>query len=707
MLSSFFFNAQLQPTVSGILSITESDSVVTSIMEAARRDVDYLLMTENDSYTGIIPIKALLTQADSLATLSWDSFLETDIRPIDLSQFQSFSKQKLTNQYLLLWDGGDCLGVIDRHANELESSHTIDNALVIVNSILDSCHNGIIALDENQMIICINRSAAEIYGVVEEDVIDRPIHAAIPECSLNEFLRQGDPQICHTSNFNGRVITANRTFLKIHGHTVGVISVFEDVTDTEKVNRELAIIRKSEKELEAIIENSYDGIYITNAEGLTLKVNKSYERITGIAKETIMGKYMKELVSEGTLSVYITDDVVKQKKPVTLTQTARNKKNLIITGSPIFAEDGSVSQVITNVRDITELVSLEKELQLSKMASTLYQEELFREISTERIVCTSKRSREVMKLAKKVSSKDSTVLILGETGVGKEVIARYIHMSSPRRERNYIKINCGAIPANLLESELFGYAPGAFTNASAKGKIGLFELADKGTLFLDEIGEMPLDLQSALLRVLQDGEVTRVGDTKSKKIDVRIITATNRNLEDMIDKGTFRSDLFYRLNVVSITIPPLRERLDDIPDLAEHFISDLNEKYSEHKIITSNFINQLMDYEWPGNIREMGNFIEKQFVMSDEDIIDSFIVNYQPARAQNGSRKSKITVEGIMPINDAVREVETILIQRAMRKGKTTYKAAALLGVSQPTLFRKYKEYCKPEETEEDDDDDL
>ena len=318
--------------------------------------------------------------------------------------------------------------------------------------------------------------------------------------------------------------------------------------------------RAKETYLESIFESSYDGIYITDREGLTLKVNQAFERITGVSRENLVGRYMEDLVKEGTFSCFITRDVVEQKRPVTLRQTVKDNCNLIITGSPIFDEAGEVEMVITNVRDITELVELEKKLKLTQMASTRYQEELFKEVSAGHFVCESPALKSVVKLAGLVAPRDSSVLILGETGVGKEVLARYIHESSGRKGNNYIKINCGSIPPNLLESELFGYAPGAFTGASSKGKVGMFELADEGTLFLDEIGELPLELQSSLLRVLQDGEVTRVGDTRSKKINVRLITATNRVLEDMVAQGTFRRDLYYRLNVISLTVPPLRER---------------------------------------------------------------------------------------------------------------------------------------------------
>ena len=210
---------------------------------------------------------------------------------------------------------------------------------------------------------------------------------------------------------------------------------------------------------------------------------------------------------------------------------------------------------------------MNKKLQAEIDRADLYQSQLMKESSDENIVCNSQEFSSILNIARKISRMDSTVLILGETGVGKEIVAQYIHKHSMRDDKPYIKINCGAIPQNLLESELFGYVPGAFTGASAKGKSGMFELADAGTLFLDEIGELPINLQSALLRVLQDHEVTQqVGGQKSKKVDVRIVAATNiQNLEQMIEEGTFRSDLYYRLNVVSINIPPLRERKDAHP----------------------------------------------------------------------------------------------------------------------------------------------
>ena len=461
---------------------------------------------------------------------------------------------------------------------------------------------------------------------------------------------------------------------------------------SERTNRNL----RNAHLLGDILDNSYDGIYITDYTGKTILVNKAYERISGIPRTKLVGEYMDDLIARGILSTSITHDVVKRKEVITRTQTNSNNKEVFITGSPVFDNNGNVRNVITNVRDITEIISLNKKLQVETDRADLYKSQLMQESSHENIVCSSNEFSAVLAMAEKISRMDSTVLILGETGVGKEVVAQYIHKHSMRDGKPYIKINCGAIPQNLLESELFGYVPGAFTGASAKGKPGMFELADTGTLFLDEIGELPINLQSALLRVLQDREVTRVGGQKSKKVDVRIVAATNRNLKEMIEEGTFRSDLYYRLNVVSINIPPLRDRRDDIPDLAEKSLQDLNRKYGAHKIMTPHFIQHLQHHDWPGNIRELKNFIEKQFVFADDNILDApFAPEFTVKQEFHNSemKTSNILASDTLPTYaEAKKNMEKELIQRAMRQGGSTYKAAALLDMSQPTFFRKYKE---------------
>lgn len=702
MLSTTFFNKHIMPTMLNIFKINHNDSMIQGIKLAASKRIDYFLVMKNENPLGIVTLNSLLKEVDRLADLSWQNFIDPNYYLVEEGDLEQLIFQNIPNKYVLIQRDSEYVGIMDLDYTPAYYGHLLNGTIRIMDSILDSFYNGIIAIDEDRNIIAFNKSAADVYGVQAMEALDKPLSEFLPDSPLNNVMFGSEPSVQNKCQVGDKHVQANRTILSIRGRVVGGISVFQDITNSEEVNKELALVKENEKFLESVIANSYDGIYLTDKNGLTLAVNQSYERITGIDKAQLIGKYMKNLVEQGLLSEYITDDVVTQKKPVTQTQNIKNGKKVVITGSPIFDEKGHVTKVITNVRDITELIKLEKKLIISNEMTNLYQKELFKDVPTESIICQSKKFTETMELAKKVSSKDSTVLILGETGAGKEIVARYIHLSSKRKNSHYIKINCGSIPANLLESELFGYVPGAFTGASPKGKVGMFELANEGTLFLDEIGEMPINLQPSLLRVLQDGEVIRVGDTKSRKVNVRIITATNRNLEEMISKGTFRSDLFYRLNVVSIYVPPLRERLDDIPALAEYFINRLNEKYNEGKVITSNFISQLLKMDWPGNIREMSNFIEKQYVISDVDIIDS-VVNYQSGAPEGESNSSGISVNGIIPLNEAVKEVEAILVGRAMRKCRTTYKAAELLKISQPTFFRKYKEFYSEDDQRKDE----
>ena len=446
----------------------------------------------------------------------------------------------------------------------------------------------------------------------------------------------------------------------------------------------------------SVIENSYDGIYITDRNGLTLYVNSAYEKLAGHDRSEYVGKYMTDLCNSGIMRTYITKDVVATGENITVNEELISGKKVLITGSPIIDDNGDVMAVVTNVRDISKILSLEKKAQLSKEIISLYKKQYFNSESIESIVCESPNTVSVFNFAHKVATKDSTVLLTGETGVGKEEVAKYIHYNSNRRTNNYIKINCGAIPENLLESELFGYVGGAFTGADPNGKHGMFEMANHGTLFLDEIGELPMELQSSLLRVLQDGEVTKIGSTKSENVDVRIIAATNRNLNKMMSEGKFREDLYYRLNVISINIPPLRERQEDIPALAEMFIEKLNKKYGTNKQATSAFLLELMTMNWPGNIRELSNFVERQFIMSESDILSSvYRVDFNNNITEDTKPENKNDDNDTFNMEKVVSSVEASLIKASLKKCKNTNEAAHILGISQPTFSRKYNKYKK------------
>ncbi|MBQ0079907.1 MAG: sigma 54-interacting transcriptional regulator [Eubacterium sp.] len=582
-----------------------------------------------------------------------------------------------------------------RSVNDEVPEIYVETLIKLVDSYVESSNMAIIAIDRKNTIVCANQLAARLLKVPVASLVDSYTYDMLPMDSpiRNANIKNYD-FLPNTYLMGDRIIWAERSPIRAGNDIIALISYFIDATNESVLSERQRQNQVDETFLQKIFENTYDGIFITDRFGRAVLVNKAYERMSGLTRQELIGENIKKMVEQGKLSTSITEEVVSSKDAVTRNQTLTSGIDVLITGTPLFDEEGEVKHVVTNVRDITELNNLSSKLAAESSRAELYQSQLLSASDDENVICASMSFSNVLNLATKISKMDSTVLLLGETGTGKEIVAQHIHRNSPRKNRPYIKINCGAIPANLLESELFGYVAGAFTGASSKGKPGMFELADSGTLFLDEIGELPINLQSSLLRVLQDGEVTRVGGTKSKKVDVRIITATNRNLEAMISEGTFRSDLFYRLNVVSINIPPLRERIDDIQPLAEKTLKDLSEKYRMEKSLSPNFIEYLKRQPWPGNIRELKNFIEKQFVLTDGKSINSPAPTYAEVPVDSMDVKvNYISDEEELPTYAQAKEtMERQLFSRAMEMGGSTYKAAELLKMSQSTFFRKYKE---------------
>lgn len=378
--------------------------------------------------------------------------------------------------------------------------------------------------------------------------------------------------------------------------------------------------------LKLAFNSSYDGIHILDKEGYTLMINKACERIEGISAESISDKNIRQLVEEGYFSESVTLKVLEKRTPVTLVQRVKNGNEVLVTGTPIY-KNGEVDKVIVNSRDITELNLLKHEISERRLLAEKYHAEwqkLHSKIMiTGDIVFNSEAMNKVISTALNVAKVESTVLITGESGTGKGVISKFIHDNSLKKENAFIKIDCGTIPESLFESELFGYEKGTFTGADAKGKIGLVQLADKGTLFLDEIGEVPLMMQAKLLRLVQDKEIVRVGGKKAITVDARIIAATNRDLAKMVKEGQFREDLYYRLNVIPINIPPLRERKEDIHTMILNLIQRLNAKYETNKRISLESMDKLVDYSWPGNVRELENIVERIMILSEKDMIEA------------------------------------------------------------------------------------
>ena len=468
-----------------------------------------------------------------------------------------------------------------------------------------------------------------------------------------------------------------------------IILVAINMSAIKEIEEKLEEAKAVRDELDATIQNSYDAIYIVDANGITRKTNDAIERLTGIPKEYYIGKDMRYLEKRGIVKKSVSFEVMKKKQPVTMIQETSMGKVLLMTGSPVFNDEGEVIRVVTNLRDISELNQLKEELsRLRKFHAR-----------DEPAIVVSPEMKQVMELAGRVAETDTTVLLLGESGVGKEVIARMIHKNSNRYEKGaFIKVNCGAIPEELLESELFGYESGAFTGAKKEGKAGLFELAHNGTLFLDEIGEMPVHLQVKLLRVLQDQEYRRLGGVKTIKVNVRIIAATNRDLKKMVAEGKFREDLYYRLCVVPIEIPPLRKRPEDILPMIRFYLDKYNRKYKTNKHLAKRTLRILQNYHWPGNIREVANLIERLLVTTPSHEI---LPEHLPfSSGEKRQIQKEITDAGDFldaekhgGLKKVMKQIERQIITSAFQKHKSSYAVAKALKISQSTAIRKAYQY--------------
>lgn len=443
--------------------------------------------------------------------------------------------------------------------------------------------------------------------------------------------------------------------------------------------------------LMSIIESSYDGIYITDGDANTLYINRSYTAVSGLEERDVLGKNMRDLIEAGIISHSGTLVALKKRRTVTLEQEFKTGRKALVSSTPVFNENNDIVMVVTNVRDQTELSELREQLEESSEMAQRYHsqiEMLRRQYQDQNsLIAVDHKMLDLIHMVDRVAHLDTPVLLLGETGVGKERVATYLYNKSDRNNQNFIKVNCGAISENLIESELFGYEPGAFTGAAAKGKIGYFEAADKGTIFLDEVGDLSLETQVKLLRVLQEQEVLRVGATSPVKIDVRVLAATHQDLEELVRQGRFREDLYYRLNVFPIEIPPLRERPGDISLLAQQMLHGLNRKYNRDKGFTQTAIAALQDYHWPGNVRELKNIVERAFIMSDADMITASDLPIQTMERRDEEG------EGAVNLREKLERMEYDYILRAYRQHGNVRAAAKSLGMDPATYTRKRKRY--------------
>lgn len=465
---------------------------------------------------------------------------------------------------------------------------------------------------------------------------------------------------------------------------------------------ELSIL---EKLLDVIIQTSNNNITVVDEKGYIIQSNPNHWSAYGIKPEDYKGKSVYQLENEDILIPSITAMVFRKKRPVQILQQTKTGKVIMTKGYPVFDDDGEIVRVISYAQDQTEISELQEQYLLLERKLKNYQSEVEELRRKEGILYKSKEMEHIYHTIRRVANSSATVLLLGESGVGKSILAHELHKQSDRRGEPFIEVDCSTIPENLFESEMFGYESGSFTGAERKGKQGLIEQAHNGTLFLDEIGELPLAIQVKLLKVLQEKKFIRIGGKKEQHIDFRLVTATNQNLEQMVEEGRFRLDLYYRLNVIPLYIPPLRERRDDIALLLNHNLEQMNKKYNTEKRLHSIAYKSLIHYNWPGNVRELENLVERLILTTNgifilHDDLPPVIRNQSTSHGKEEYATDKIVLhekvlDDSMDLNlkAALERTEKRILLKAYETCSSTYEMAKVLGISQPSVVRKLKKY--------------
>jgi len=586
-------------------------------------------------------------------------------------------------------------GNIEQH-NKIEKliSNPPRHWQILSQALVNASINYLIAVDQHSVIFLSNRIAYEKFGAAAKI----PLIDVMPELAeiVDKTIANGRRPAEITSKVGSEEYLTSVNPIKLKDNVVGAVCLLQESTDLEKVVMEMRFFQNVNRELDAIIDSSSDGLFVCDAQGNVIRVNPASERIHKIKAKELIGKNMVDLIKKGFIDRSAALEASQSKTTVSLLQNKDDRK-LISTGTPVFDDDGNLIRVVVSEKDITEIDNLQRELEEQASLKDQLQYQLLEmqqaELKTNQIIARSPNMLKVLERAFKVGPVDSSVLISGESGVGKGLIAKLIHRNSIRSEKPLIRINCGAIPETLIESELFGYEAGAFTGAQAGGKPGSLELANGGTLFLDEIAELPLSAQVKLLRFLEDGRITRLGWAKVRTIDARILAATHQNLKEMVAKGSFRHDLYYRLNVIPLHIPALRDRKECISPLLRYFVDYYADKTGNHKRLSRSALDALLTYLYPGNVRELINICERSVVMSETEVIDipdlpKDVTRQAPELSMlppNWSKK--------MTLKQILHSVEREILVRTIKKHKNQCEAATALGVSQPTIARRLKMY--------------
>jgi PAS domain S-box-containing protein len=558
--------------------------------------------------------------------------------------------------------------------------------------ILNSTHDGMVAVNEAGVVTLFNKAAERITGLKAGDVVGREAIQVIPNTRLHIILAKGIEELNQQQDLDATTIITNRVPLRNDkDQVIGAVAVFRDITEVKALTEQVSDLWKSRNLLEAVIDATEGAISVADEKGNTIIVNSAYTRITGLPPEAVLNKPVTVDIAEGE-SMHL--QILRTGKPVrnVRMKVGPAKKEVIVNVAPIFI-DGKIHGSVGTIHDISEIMALTEELAKAKKLIR----HLHARYTWGDIIGVSAAMVAAKEQARRAAETPATVLLRGESGTGKELFAHAIHNASTRQKGQFVRVNCAALSENLLESELFGYVEGAFTGALKGGKKGLFEEASNGTIFLDEIGEISLSLQRKLLRVLQEREIVRVGSTVPVPVDVRVITATNINLEQKVKDGTFKGDLYYRLNVLPIAIPPLRTREEDIPRLVEHVIFRLNQEFGRQVMgMAPEAVAELVKYPWPGNVRELENVLGRAMInmRPQERVIDTQHLPLLECEKINEAFLALEQTAVVRPLADVVADAERATITRALAEtGGNREKAAKLLNVALRNFYYKIKKY--------------
>lgn len=559
-----------------------------------------------------------------------------------------------------------------------------------IHNVIESMYNGVIIVNTSGIVTDCNQPACRLLNMKRNQIVGKRILDILPDTELHMVAIDGIARLNKQQKIGDNIVLANRSPIYQDKKIIGAVSVFQDITELEEALQKL---RKKEKEIDSyktIFELLYEGVVMVNNEGIITMINDKYCSLLNVKKEDVIGKHVTEVIENTRMHI-----VIQTGKEEFGSVQKINGRDVIVMRSPI-RENGEIVGAVGKVmfQDIHDLKTLAQRLNVIEKRLDYYKEELKRvrgaKYTFDQIIGNHHRMKETKELAWRVAQSHSTVLIRGESGTGKELFAHAIHEASRRSVGPFVRLNCAAIPADLMESELFGYEQGAFTGAKKGGKPGKIELAQGGTLFLDEIGDMPLNMQVKLLRVLQEKEVERIGGTQINQVDIRIIAATNRALEEMVKMKEFREDLYYRLNVFNINIPPLRERGKDIITTAHFILGKLNHEFGTSVSGFSSEVESLfMCYRWTGNVREMQNVIERAIHLVEGTKIE---LEHLPPYFLKLNIKEKN--QTLFSLEQEIENAEIKAIKRALTACEgNRVKAAEMLKIHRASLYRKLEKY--------------